>query len=78
MVDFEENISFRELKIYMPRGDRLPRSLIYMLDESGEVVGSVDTLDHEPDLLKRNGVNLALYRFIADDFNYTRKFYNGR
>ena len=80
MIDFGEAVSFSELKIYMPQDVRLPNSIISFLDEENEddvVVGSLDTSSNEPDIVDVDGVDYALYRFIAEDFEYTRIFYDG-
>ena len=67
----------------MPQDARLPNSTISFLDESDEeneddvVVGSLDASTKEPDIVNVDGVNYALYRFIADEFEYTRNFYDG-
>mmetsp|Transcript_27236 Transcript_27236/g.62083 ORF Transcript_27236/g.62083 Transcript_27236/m.62083 type:complete len:1765 (-) Transcript_27236:163-5457(-) len=84
LIDFGDAISFSQLKIYMPEGSRLPESTIQLLDESDEeeddvVVGSllIDGPSKEPGIVDVGGVNYALYTFNAEDFKYTRNFYDG-
>ncbi|EJK63848.1 hypothetical protein THAOC_15474, partial [Thalassiosira oceanica] len=85
LIDFGDAISFSQLKIYMPEGSRLPESTIQLLDESDEedgddvVVGSllIDGPSKEPGIVDVGGVNYALYTFNAEDFEYTRNFYDG-
>ena len=84
-MNIGDAISFSQLKIYMPEGSRLPESTIQFLDESDEedgddvVVGSLLTggTSKEPGIVDVDGVNYSLYTFNADDFEYTRNFYDG-